>query len=312
VTTATAPPIGAIYRAHRPGPPLADFVEHFWYTAGYRPGGAPRPDRGERPDRSERPDHSEHRERSERPEETERILPSGSMSLILNLREDRQRIVDPRHPERIQTTPGSILAGAHSEYVVVDAACLDTTLGIAFKPGGAFPFFRLPAGELHNTQAALADLWGPAAGVLRERLLAAPTPDHQFALLEAALLARAVRPLAPDPAVAFAVRQLQSSPTAILHLTHHLGLTPARFIRLFKDHVGLTPKLYHRLQRFQQALRRAHRLPGADRIDWSAVALGCGYFDQSHFNHDFRAFSGLNPTHYLAHRSDHQNHVALE
>ncbi len=46
--------------------------------------------------------------------------------------------------------------------------------------------------------------------------------------------------------------------------------------------------------------------------NWTEVALSCGYFDQSHFVHDFHVFSGINPTTYLAHRLQGMNHVALE
>jgi AraC-like DNA-binding protein len=40
------------------------------------------------------------------------------------------------------------------------------------------------------------------------------------------------------------------------------------------------------------------------------VALSCGYFDQAHFNHDFRAFSGINPSTYLRDRTS-RTHVAV-
>jgi AraC-like DNA-binding protein len=33
------------------------------------------------------------------------------------------------------------------------------------------------------------------------------------------------------------------------------------------------------------------------------VAHACNYYDQAHFNKDFLAFSGLNPSNYLAQRS---------
>jgi transcriptional regulator GlxA family with amidase domain len=45
-------------------------------------------------------------------------------------------------------------------------------------------------------------------------------------------------------------------------------------------------------------------------VDWLGVALSCGYFDQAHFNHDFHAFSGINPSAYLRNRASRM-HVAV-
>jgi AraC-like DNA-binding protein len=70
----------------------------------------------------------------------------------------------------------------------------------------------------------------------------------------------------------------------------------------------MTPKLYCRIQRFQHVLRLIHR---RQVIDWANVALSCGYYGQSHFVRDFRAFAGLSPTAYLQARTDHLNHVPL-
>jgi AraC-like DNA-binding protein len=37
--------------------------------------------------------------------------------------------------------------------------------------------------------------------------------------------------------------------------------------------------------------------------DWAALALDAGFHDQSHFNHEFLAFSAFSPREYLAHRA---------
>jgi AraC-like DNA-binding protein len=46
-------------------------------------------------------------------------------------------------------------------------------------------------------------------------------------------------------------------------------------------------------------------------VNWPEVALTCGYFDQAHFIHDFRAFSGINPSGYVADYTGHANHVPM-
>ena len=43
-------------------------------------------------------------------------------------------------------------------------------MGVHFKPGGAFPFLGLPAGELADTHVDLEALWGSFANRLRERI----------------------------------------------------------------------------------------------------------------------------------------------
>jgi AraC-like DNA-binding protein len=265
-------------RHYIPAPPLNDFVGLFWLYEGYRQAHA-----------------------------LERCLPTGTTELVINLRDDRVRIYDRQDVRGFQTLPGVLVCGPHSEFFVIDTEEQFAVMGVHFKPGGAFPFFKLPAGEVRNQHVALADLWGAHAGELRERLLAAPTPAAKFHVLETILLDQLARPLARHPAVNFALRHLPRA-RSLGDLTNQIGLSQRRFIQLFDAQVGLTPKLYARVQRFQQVLRLTQR---QTEVDWAEVALQCGYFDQAHFSHDFKAFSGLNPTTYLTLRGTNLNHVQL-
>lgn len=270
-----------IYRTHIPQPPLSDFVELFWLYEGYDP-----------------------------PHAKERVLPTGTMELVINLRNDELRVYDRRDHPRFQSFRGCLISGAHSEFVVIDTASQASIMGVHFKPGGAFPFLQLPAGELRDAHVSLDTLWGATAGDLRHRLLEAETPETKFRVLEQSLLAQAAWPLRRHPAVVFALKEFQSVPHAqtISEVTGRIGLSPRRFIQVFSEQVGLTPKLFCRIRRFQEVL---HVIGREQRIEWAELALACGYFDQAHFIHDFRAFSSLNPTTYLALRGEHFNHVPL-
>jgi methylphosphotriester-DNA--protein-cysteine methyltransferase len=270
-----------MFRTYIPQSPLSDFVNLFWFYEGYDP-----------------------------PHVKERVLPTGTMELVIDLRNDELRVYDRQDTERFQSFRGPLICGAHSEFFVIDTASQASILGVHFKPGGAFPFFELPAGELRDTHASLETLWGATAGELRDRLLEAGTPEAKFRFLERCLIAWAARPLARHPAVAFALNEFQgaSPPRTVASVTERIGLSPRRFIQVFREEVGLTPKLFCRIRRFQEVLGLIGR---GQHVEWAEVALACGYFDQAHFIHDFRAFSGLNPMAYLAHRGEHLNHVPL-
>ena len=270
-----------ITRTHVPPPPLADFVDFFWLNQG----------------------HSA-------PHTLERALPSGTAELVINLRDDRLLVYDRHDPTQARAFPGALLCGPHSEYFVLDRDEHESVLGVHFKPGGTAPFFRYRAAEFRNRHVALEALWGRRAGALRERLLAADTPEEQFRILERVLLAQAARPLARHPAVAYALRELRGAPPmpSIVAVADRLGIGTRRLAQLFDDEIGLAPKRYCRVRRFQAAL---HRIERGRSNAWPLLAMASGYCDQAHFIRDFRAFTGLSPTGYLAQRGEHPNHVTL-
>lgn len=273
------------FRTQTPGPPLSHLVEMLWYADG--PGG---------------------------PHARERLLPDGSMELVINLCEDEVRVYDRLDHRKFEKLRGAVIIGPHSEFFVIDTAEQRRVMGVHFKPGGAFPFLRLPADELHGLHVSLEDVWGRWADELRERLLEAQTVDQQFGILEASLKARISRPPVRHRAMEFALDQFHGGTHTrpIADVTEQIGLSSRRFIELFRQQVGLTPKLFCRVRRFQKVVQQVP-VPreGAQRVEWSDLALACGYFDQAHFIHDFRAFSGLSPTAYAELRTGHTNHVPI-
>lgn len=72
----------------------------------------------------------------------------------------------------------------------------------------------------------------------------------------------------------------------------HLG-------RLFLENTGMGMKTYLRLLRINRALRLIR--PGLP-LTW--VAQEAGYYDQSHFNHEFKSVCGVSPSTYLRSMSD--------
>ena len=237
----------------------------------------------------------------------ERVLPNGNAQLIVNLKEDRTRSYDVESGA-VSTTCGTVLSGVSTRYGIIDTGEQECVAGVCFRPGGLAPFFRMPAYELCDSGAPLEFLWGRRrVSRLREQLLAAPSPTQKLAALERTL-ADAWAPAPFDATVRFAVDQFAARPQAanIAAVADRTGLSSRRLVERFKAAVGVAPKRYCRILRFQQALTSAER---GRQVDWTRIALDCGYFDQAHFIHDFRSFAGITPTGYDAGRTQFRNHV---
>jgi AraC-like DNA-binding protein len=269
-----------IARTRVPKRPLSDFVCMLWYFEGYP-----------------------------RVHAKERILPTGTIDIIINLKENVTRLYDKRDTKKCLTYGGIAISGVLTEYAVIDTDEQMHVMGVNFRPGGAFPFFNLPVSELKDLHVSLEDIWGSYAPTLRDRLLALTSVDARFDLLEASLIER-MGCFSHHPAVQFALLEIRHRHRqSVAQLVEKIGLSSRRFIQLFSEQVGLTPKLFCRVQRFQQVIRE---IRGEGNVELSEVALSCGYFDQAHFIHDFKAFSGISPTEYLDKRTVHLNHVPLE
>jgi AraC-like DNA-binding protein len=180
-------------------------------------------------------------------------------------------------------------------------------------PAGTLPFLPHSASLFTNRETSLEDLWGSSMRSLRDRLREARTPERKLGRLETFFLTRLHRTNAirHNPIVRFSLGQIHAAPkiATVADLSRTTGLSPRRLSQLFREQIGVAPKVYCRIQRFHQAIQQLHA--GVD-LPWSELALGCGYYDQSHFANDFRAFSGLSPTIYTAATRPWSNHINLD
>ena len=189
---------------------------------------------------------------------------------------------------------GSFVAGLHDRAAITEHAGVSHGVQAYLTPLGAERLFRMPMGELANRGADLADLL-PGAGELAERLYEAPGWPARLALLEA-YIERHVAEAPPVPReVEWSWQRLLASSGAVpvSSLAEEVGWSRRHLAERFRRHVGLPPKALARILRFERAAERLRR--GAGLAD---AALDSGYYDQAHFNRDFKAFAGVTPTEY--------------
>src|SRR5262245_40392834 len=267
-------------RTYTPGPPLDEYIDRFWLC-------------------SDTPAHPR-----------ERILPSGTVELVINLSDDEIRIYAPSHPARPRWYSGAAVSGPYSNFFLIDPLVHAAIIGVHFRPGRAVPVLGVPASELADAHVDLENVWGRTAAALRERLCTAAAPAKRFAVLEEVLLGRLRQPKARHGAIPFALDAFEQADAAVKvrDLARRVGLSQRRFIQLFTAEVGLTPKLYGRVRRFQRVRELVRE---ATAPDWAALALACGVFDPSHLIRDFGECSGLSPVDYVNQMTKHVllNHV---
>jgi AraC-like DNA-binding protein len=229
-----------------------------------------------------------------KPQHRERHMPDGSAGILVSLQDGK-------------SGANGIVSGPRSESFVISASDTPNTLiGAQFTHGGAAVFFDVPLSDLRNTHAPLDEVVGPSSAVLREQLLELRTPDQRLDLFESWLAKRLRGRSGPEPAIAWAVRRLQRPHTRVADVAADIGRSSRWFIDRFASDVGLTPKVFSRVQRFQAALRCAHRHASVNLADLAASA---GYFDQAHLSHEFTMLAGMSPSALLAGRTAFLNHV---
>ena len=265
------------YITHIPASPLNAYIEDLYYADGPAP--YPR----------------------------QKALPVASSNLMINLGEPFD-VYKPDQAEPFITCADSWWVGVWDTYHSVDWPPNVRFYGVHFKPGGAYPFLKFPLSEINGQVVPLDAIWGSCASEIRERLYAAPTVQRGFALLERELLARVYE--APDGLglVQYAVTAIAQihGALSIRWLSDQMGMSQNHLGTQFKRFVGIPPKEVARFYRFAHVLRL---IDIAQPVDLTRIAHQSHFYDQSHFNKDFVAFTGHNPTEYvrLRHRVEAEN-----
>lgn len=186
------------------------------------------------------------------------------------------------------------------------------SVGVHAKPWGLAPFLPMPAAELCDRPVTLEQVWGrPAVDGLRDRLASADGPGETLTLFERELMRRLreTRGLGLVGATSGVIAATGGT-VAIGDLTESAGVSSTHLTQRFRQLVGVTPKRLARTHRFTAAV---FAIDPARPVDWGGLAGAAGYFDQAHFGHDFRSFTGLTPTRYVEIRRrfllEHPGHV---
>lgn len=227
-----------------------------------------------------------------------RGLPSPCLTLIVTLDEP---VVIAAHPDPGQAPSRHrvLLGGLHTAPALVAHAGSQDGVQVALHPLGARALLGLPAGELAGLDLEAAEVVGPVADELHERVAAAGTWQERFAALDDVLLRVADPDAQVPPEVARAWHRLVASGGQVraAQLAEETGWSGRHLAERFGVEVGLAPKAAARVARFDRA-RRLLAAGGARSL--ADVAADCGYADQAHLAREFNALAGCPPSRWRA------------
>ena len=195
--------------------------------------------------------------------------------------------------------PAALVHGVVTRRFCIDLTQTGRVLGVRFRPGGFAALTGGNASELRDQIRPLGHVFGNAADVLAAGVLAEEDDERRVQLIEEFLAERAPS-ISPAYQLVLSVvaDMLQDkSLVRVAQVTRRHGVSPRTLQRLFNRYVGASPKWVLTRNRLHDAAERLEREPG---VPVAAVAAAAGYFDQAHFNHEFKALLRITPAQYAA------------
>ncbi len=158
-------------------------------------------------------------------------------------------------------------------------------------------FFKVPSDETTNEMLDLEIFLGREGKELEEKIMTAADNRKRAEILTGFLEKRLLNVKLKDETIATAIRHIIHSGeiNTVGQLANRFNMSIRQFDRKFKAYAGFNPKTYLRLVRLQNATKQY----GANK-SLTQIALECGYYDQSHFIHDVKAFTGYHPGFYFS------------
>lgn len=164
-----------------------------------------------------------------------------------------------------------------------------------FTPVGASVFIRDNFSIYRDSSASLESIIGNRANELHDNIGNAACFEDRVRIIEKYLRSSIIwqhtfrlKPLIHS--TAFASRFCFSA--SVEQMAREACVSFRTLDRLFQAHIGLTPKEFLKIERLKFAIGLMRT---RSRLSLTEIALDSGYFDQPHFNKDFKNVIGITP-----------------
>ena len=231
----------------------------------------------------------------------ERVIPTENVQLMFHY---KNPFVVCHENDTVTQQPRTIISGLTNTFSDVSTFGEAGVIFVQFHPAGACHFFPFPLSEIENQSFDLADIFSAEIKQVEEKLFLSQTTNDKISVIEDFLM----RKYSPIPqhdnfliCKGIQIIKQHRGQIAASQLSEKLATSPKSLVRKFASNLGKTPKQYIKLIRFQETLRD---FSAGEPINLTEYAYRNGYFDQSHFIHDFKTYSGFTPKEFVTRYPD--------
>jgi AraC-like DNA-binding protein len=205
---------------------------------------------------------------------------------------------DELTPEKIEPTSVAAIQGPLTRIRRFKINNPFGMFGVYLYPYAIPILFGMPATELSNHLPDLVTLFGNEGSALEETMMLAANNNERVKIITEFLEERLRKNENRQHCVSASIRFIIQCKglVKIEKVADQHFISQRQFERKFREFSGLTPKLFSRIVRFHAACQQY----GNNHKSLTELAYDCGYYDQSHFIHDFKEFSGHHPRHYFS------------
>ena len=218
-----------------------------------------------------------------------RVLPNTALVMAFRFKGR----VNQLEGDSKQKLPASMISGLRKSGRLINYSRDTGNILVNFREVGANSFIKEPLYELFGESVSLDQLTGyHNVSEIEEQLAEAKNNRTRIALIEDFLITKLCNPK-PDQLVLTALEKIQLSKgnIRITELAHQLCISQDAFEKRFRKAVGVSPKQFSFIIRMTAVIANGRNNSQA----LNEIAFHAGYFDQPHFNKDFKLFTGQTP-----------------
>jgi AraC-like DNA-binding protein len=218
-----------------------------------------------------------------------RVVPNTSFAMAFRF---RGRISYVNDSDKI-ILPVTTFSGLRKSVRLINYTPQTSALIVLFKETGVSAFFKQPLHELFEKSVPLDNFFAYSEiSIIEERLAELNNNKKRIAVIEQFLCSK-LSHNTTDKLVSEAIASIyiDNGLTQIRELANSLFISQDAFEKRFRKVTGASPKQFSSIVRMKSIINQ-----NASSSTFLDIALENGYYDQSHFNKDFKIFTWQTPT----------------